>query len=534
MISDVETRGAYLRLLPFSRWTLADVDPPWGGESLYEILKVDGPDATLPERPKRHENELGWVAGALDGVTGHHFNRAEADQIQDRAKPILGALTRLLKQSSQEHILALYRELQEDTLLSIADVLQEQVKTNLLTNDIRNSRVAEVGRYFATKGADRQSIKFGILLLELSGEDSDHSVLETLAAHDEFTLYAALALCKLSSNPEDVLWHVAQKVHGWGRVQVVERLDGTENPAIRAWMLRGGFRNDIMDEYLAGISARTGRLHDALSANEVDSALLDGAAGIIKALLCGGPADSIDDYPEGSIAIREYLRHAAQTSGLSLEHLLCIGRLRYFLSDATGWEDRYARGWTSASRDEMLSTCTRLKGCPDWKLKIDGALHSPDNRVFYQADAAAQELGIDTREIHFDRVRSEPLKSSSWYRLLQQTNEDQIQEILIFAAGVLPLEEIATGPADSLGLGEKYAAHRALDWILQDLKRFPGHGWEFIKIGLQSPVTRNRNMALNALLEWPRPSWPEQAVPLLASLRAIELNEKLRERLRSI
>ena len=501
---------------------------------MYEILKVNGPNATLPERPKRHEDELGWAAGALDGVTGHHFNRTDDDQIRNRTKPILGALARLLKHSSQENLSALYTELQADTLLSIADALQEEIKSNLLTNETRSSRVAQVGRYFATKATDRESTKFGILLLELSGEDVDHPVLESLALHDEFTLYAALALCKLSSDPENVLWQLAQRVYGWGRVQVVERLDGSENPAIRAWMLRNGFRNDIMDEYLAGICARTGKLHEALSANEVDRALLDGAAGIIKALLCGGPADSIDDYPEGPIAIQEYLRHATQTSDLSLEHLLCLGRLRYFLSEAGGWEDRYSKGWISAARDEMLSGCVRLMARPDWKVKIEGALHSPDNRVFYEADAAAQELGIDTREIHFAKVRSEPLKSSSWYRLLQQTNENQIEEILSFAAGALPLDEISTGPADSLGLGEKYAAHSALDWILQDLKRFPGHGWEFIRIGLQSPVTRNRNMALNALLEWPRSSWPEQAPSLLTGLRAIEPNEKVRERLQSI
>jgi hypothetical protein len=523
-----------LRLLPFSRWTLADVNPPWDGDPLYEILQVNGPSATLPERPKRNENELGWVAGALDGVTGHHFNRADDNHIQNQTKPILGALTRLLKVSSQENVFALYQKLQTDVLLSIADALQEQIKASVLTSETRSSRVAEVGRYFATRAVDRESTKFGILLLELSGEDRDHPVLETLALHDEFTLYAALALRNLSSHPEDVLWHLAQRVHGWGRVQVVERLDGTENRAIRTWMLREGFRNDIMDEYLAGICARTGKLHEALSANDIDRALLDGTAGIIKALLCGGPADSIDDYPEGPIAIQEYLRHVIQTSDLSLEHLLCTGRLRYFLSEAAGWEDRYSKGWTSAMRDEMLSTCTRLMGRPDWKMKIDSALHSPDNRVFYQADAAAQTLGIDTREIHFERVRSEPLKSSSWYRLLQQTSENQIEEILGFAASALPLDEIATGPADSLGLGEKYAAHSALDSILQDLKRFPGRGWRFIETGLQSPVTRNRNLALNALLEWPRASWPEQATPLLARLRAIEPNQKLRERLRSI
>ena len=500
---------------------------------MCRILKENGPNATLPERPKRNENELGWVAGALDGVTGHHFTQAANDQIQSRTKPIVAALARLLKHSSQENLSALDTALRAETLLSIADALQALIKLDLLTNETRSLRVAEVGRYFATRAADRESTKFGILLLELSGEDSDRPVLETLAIHDEFTLYAALALCKLSSDPQSVLWHLAQSVHGWGRVQVVERLDGTKNPAIQAWMLRDGFRNDIMDEYLAGICARTGRLHEALAAKDVDRAVLDGAAGIIKALLCGGPADSIEDYPEGPIAIQEYLRHVNQTSDLGLEHLLCIGRLRYFLSDAAGWENRCSKGWTPATREEMLCTCIRLMGFPGWKTKIDSAIHSPDNRVFYEADAAAQELGIDTREIHFDRVRAEPLKSSSWYRLLQQTNENQIDEILSFAESALPLDEIATGPADSLGLAEKYAAHHALDWILQDLKRFPGHGWEFIKIGLQSPVTRNRNMALNALLEWPRPSWPKQAFTLLTRLRAIEPNEKLRERLQS-
>jgi hypothetical protein len=226
--------------------------------------------------------------------------------------------------------------------------LQAQIRLNLLTNETRNSRVAEVGRYFATRAADRECTKLGILLLELAGEDRDRPVLEALALHDEFTLYAALALCKLSSDPENVLWQLAQSVHGWGRVQVVERLDETKNPSIQAWMLRDGFRNDIMDEYLAGICARTGRLHEALSGRDVDRALLDGAAGIIKALLSGGPADSIEDYPEGPTAMRGYLRHVDQTSDLGLEHLLCIGRLRYFLSDAAGWEDRYSKGWTSA------------------------------------------------------------------------------------------------------------------------------------------------------------------------------------------
>jgi hypothetical protein len=40
-------------------------------------------------------------------------------------------------------------------------------------------------------------------------------------------------------------------VAGWGRIQTVRRLAGTQDPQIKAWLLRHGFRNQIMDEYLA-------------------------------------------------------------------------------------------------------------------------------------------------------------------------------------------------------------------------------------------------------------------------------------------
>lgn len=57
-----------------------------------------------------------------------------------------------------------------------------------------------------------------------------------------------------------------------------------------------------------------------------------------------------------------------------------------------------------------------------------------------------------------------------------------------FAEETLPLQEIASGPADSLGLGPEFRHHSALGFVLQDLRRFPGKGWPLIRAGLQSPV----------------------------------------------
>src|ERR1700730_14682072 len=127
------------------------------------------------------------------------------------------------------------------------------------------------------------------------------------------------------------------------------------------------------------------------------------------------------------------------------------------------------------------------------------ALSATDEWVFYEGDTAPICLSIDTWEVDFNRVRTAPLTSSSWYRLMQQTDDFRIDGVLDFTEGVLPIEQIETGPADEMGLGQDFRPHQALDWVLQDLRRFPGRGWRLIKAGVCSPVVRNRNMAINAL-----------------------------------
>lgn len=517
-------------LLSFRSWSLAGLTPTWKGQPLYDFVQASGEAAEFPEQSQRDENKISWTAGALDGVTNHHLFDPETRQQQQSVAEVVRALEALLKRATEENLSVLYASVQKEQLISCADDLRKLIRAKLLTR--YNSRIREVGRYLVTRADDHENVKLGILLIELSGDESDQLALELLATHDEFTLYAAVALTHLVSDPEETLWSIAKRVHGWGRVQVVERLNGTQNRDIQAWMLREGFRNKVMDEYLAGICAKTGKLHEALKPVNVDDALLDGAADILKALVLGGPADSIDDYPHAPEAVGRYLDHAIDEPDLDLAHLLCVARLKYFLSAEDGWEQRLSKGWTSEMRDQMLIMCSDLIDRPEWKDKVSRGLRSGDNRTFYEADSAAQQLGISTREIHFDRVRAAPLKSSSWYRLLQQSDEAQIEEVLDFAARALPLEQIATGPSDSLGFGEKYEAHRALDWILQDLKRFPQLGWKFLRAGIQSPVTRNRNMALNALLEWPRAAWPDDAGWLLRRALQSEPNGNLRERLK--
>jgi hypothetical protein len=58
------------------------------------------------------------------------------------------------------------------------------------------------------------------------------------------------------------LWSLACSVDGWGRIHTVERLRNAGDEETQTGSFAGGFRNKVMNEYLAYIAATTGRLLD--------------------------------------------------------------------------------------------------------------------------------------------------------------------------------------------------------------------------------------------------------------------------------
>jgi hypothetical protein len=86
----------------------------------------------------------------------------------------------------------------------------------------------------------------------------------------------------------------------------------------------------------------------------------------------------------------------------------------------------------------------------------------------------------------------------------RRRNDVHPSRVVEFAEETLDLAGIATGAADELGLGRGFESHSCLNYVLQDLRHFPGKGAALIEAGLRSPVVRNRNMAVAALAGWSR------------------------------
>lgn len=63
---------------------------------------------------------------------------------------------------------------------------------------------------------------------------------------------------------------------------------------------------------------------------------------------------------------------------------------------------------------------------------------------------------------------------------------------------------------------------------MQTLRHHPGVAADLLLAGLASPVTRNRNMSLDALEAWPRDQWPDGASAAVAEVARTDPNAKTR------
>ena len=515
-------------------WNLEAVERPWrGGPSIHDHIRAH----IAPGRPglteggeelpdERDDGELRWVAGGMDGAFGHHGGGGGDAR---RARKLHGALRAVLRDLSPAALKRFYELLLDGSAIDAMDPLLDRAAER---QDLAADRLGELARWIARNAPDREPVKVALALLGAAGGPEDIELVTTLGRHEELTLYAAVALMKIGGDrAEELLFHLAQQVTGWGRIHLVERLAGTGSSAIQAWMLREGYRNDVMVEYLAHVCATTGGLRLALEADEIDPALLTGAGELLAALIAGGPAEDMDDYDDGAAVVDRYLHHLG-AEPRQLDQLVIVDQIGRFLEGDGDWAARASRDWTPARREALRARTREIIALPYWPGAVRAGLASGDPQTFHTAARAAAILGIDTWDHQFARL--EAGEDDAWFAVMQTDDPARIDRVVAHAERALPLEDIATGPAEELGLGAAWRQHSSLDFVLQDLRRFPGKGWPLLRAGLQSPVVRNRNMALRALSAWGRSAWPPDAEPILIQARGREPDPEVRRTIEAV
>ena len=479
---------------------------------------------TLPDEPP-DEGGLRWAPGALDGVTTHHAGVSGDDAKVDEILRLIGQAA---KRGASE------TEAIEVALAAVDPVaIVDPLLQRLPGSKISPADVESVGRRLATTAGSRNAVKLGIAMLGVLSSRSNRDLLMTLGRHDEFTLYSAVALARTEPDPDGALWYLARLVDGWGRIHLVERLRDTSRPEIQDWILRDGFRNAVMDEYLAYIAATTGGLTRALERDQPDDEVLKAACDIIGALISGGPAEDIDDYADAGRAIELLLGHLETSAGITLHHLLAVGQIEDYLADDERWAGEDRPGWPTGLRERLLAACAAIIARPEWTSLAEAGLAAEDRVTFWEAERAARLLGIDTLDAHLDRLVVDPLEDD-WQTVMQIVDEPNVGRVLELAELWLPLRAIASGPGMALGFGPEYRGHRALGMVVQGLRRFPGRGWPLISSALRSPVINNRNMAMDALEAWDPSDRHGEVEPVLRAAVAIEPDDLVRGRMEGL
>ena len=490
-------------------------------QHLKANLNEDGSLNKLAEKlpdEKKTDDEIKFAPGLMDAM----FGADESEESKSRIKQLVSLIKKVANNGDVHSKSDFYREITEnESVIGIIDeFLQGLVQSSLPIKPY----LFDFANKLATKTNNRNSVKFGIAILGLCQNKKPIDDIKILGLHDEFTVFSTVALSNLSENLVKDLWELAKQVDGWGKIQLVDRLAEMElNNEIRDWLVFDGYRNNIMCEYLALTCAQNGMLNEKLKTENISDELYSSASDIIIALMDEGPAVGMSGYNESNETIENFIRHS-KTRNLNISNYITLHRIKDYLEESTE-DNETLNNWNQNDLSNCLIDINELLTSKDWTEEVKIALKSSDNIEFWNGKQAAQKLGIDIWDTVWEKLKQNSLDSSAWYDVTANAKENNVDEVIDFAIKNLPLEFLGSGPKDSMGIGDDFQKHSSFDSVITFLKNYPKKGEKLILVGLDSPVTRNRNMAIRVLDKWKSENWSNEITEKVKRLKEIEPNE---------
>ncbi len=240
-----------------------------------------------------------WVPGAYEGIILRSTQRIK----RSAAFNFFFAQTirRQIHAPTEARRAKIERTICENSAIAMIDPLL----SFLHKSGPERSAVRDTALLLVKESEKRELVKVGIALLGQYGETEDKALLRLLGSHEEFAMYAAVAVRNLLPQNEAnaFLLELAGRLHGWGKIAVIYELNYSLQES-RDWVLRRGCKNDIALSYLANVCAIKGKMADALTAVQASEALPDeellrGICDIFSGLLEEHPTnDGISDYPD--------------------------------------------------------------------------------------------------------------------------------------------------------------------------------------------------------------------------------------------
>lgn len=273
--------------------------------ALYEVISNALIDGALPDgfSLPRDEAEADNLAdGAAEGILTYH--RAPGHQLSPEQ-------TALIARAVEEVSAGKFYDA-EETIWDIAsgigpfdayDALRRYIVGH--AGDLSMDNLFRFAAAEASRSPVCGVVKIALCMLSVFDPgDRVREIIRTLGLSDAFTLYSALAMGAWEDTNAE--WFaLAQKVRGWGRIQLVARIR-PETEAIRRWLLREGVHNSILPAYSALTCWVKADVPGALS-GPLSPEDLRGIRDIIEALLDEGPVAGISGVEDAEVHVLSFL-----------------------------------------------------------------------------------------------------------------------------------------------------------------------------------------------------------------------------------
>ncbi len=446
-------------------------------ESLYGRIQNHLVDGELPADfsliPRKDKNQITFADGARDGIAIYHMGQA------DVTEESMGLLAELMcdvsdgrREAGRQKLLEFAKK---NTPLNAIDDFEQYIIDH--ANELNAKRLHEFA-VECMESLDVDLVKFGMEILEVFSEpgETEKEMIRTLGLCDEFTLFSIFnMLCWEDANNE--IFALAQKVHGWGRIHAVERLE-PENDVIRDWLLKEGIHNRVVPDYSALEVYEKAKIREMLSA-ELTGEQLDCIAAVIRSLMSEGPVQGISAIGDADGMLLEFIGQAVR-HGSALSMHVCDAV--HGIAGAKCPEEVTRAAWEFLRRKEVDNA---VRGWVQEGEMIE----------------LAQALGIDYYEPLYQCMERD--FGRHFYQCAALMADDTYREkVLGLFRKKLPMQEMVAELEDNRGLGEEYADYSKLVYLVQNLEDYPMCGGDFVELALQSPVVSNRNMALRVLDHW--------------------------------
>lgn len=441
------------------------------------------------EEREYQEGKITFAPGALEGIINHHSggNGGKSDFINTLKQYVLMAPATALEKFEKEKADTFQTATIRKTLLN--DIMKNQRQLNA-------GKVANLAYIFAANGHKYETVKLGLSMMMLFNFSDNPQVchlLKTLGYCEEFTDYVLMNMSDWEeSSQQEYYFELAQKLHGWGKINAVERLVA-DTEEKKQWILCHGCKNTVMNAYLGLICAQKCDFYERLQKGNLTTEELVGAGEIMEGLLDEGPC-------AGMSALEQPVE-------LTLLYLQAVEEaLKSMGQDATKDAIAYAAGLSSIHNyfhkkewENAGKVCEKVKTITD-ALDVDGLIGAGMKEHTWDC---LQVAGIYNKDVSAEllKLMREDLQkyfNFSYYLFRNNYGVDEFLELC---------EERVEGAKYPQGMGNAMGLKLSegllhLDMVVQYLDKYPLKGKKFVEICMNSPIIRWRNMAAKALLGW--------------------------------